>query len=238
MPHPPGYPLLIILYTILYRPLHSALPNASPAFLLNSISTLFGIVALLLLYDDAFRLSRNALSSLIASVAFAFMPTVWCYSTHVEVFALHNLLMALLLHVAITYFNNTQRGSTRFIVICAGISGVCMSNQHTSLLFIVPMALVAFLSDSWLRSVVGLLSSALALVLGLLPYALLPALSVPTPRKNSWGSQSSMPGLIRHVLRRDYGTFQLTAAGSAAEAKHRSFSYLYRPASTLCPSIC
>lgn len=194
-------------------------------------------MALLLLYDGAFCLSRNALASLIASVAFAFMPTVWCYSTHVEVFALHNLLMALLLRVSITYFDNPRRGLTRFIVVCAGVSGVCLSNQHTSLLFIVPMALAAFFSDSWFRSVVGLLSAALALVIGLLPYALLPALSVPTPRKNSWGIQGSMAGLIRHVLRSDYGTFQLTAAGSSAEAKHGSFSHLYLPASTLFPSM-
>lgn len=49
------------------------------------------------------------------------------------------------------------------------------------------------------------------LALGLAPYAAL-VVSAQNPQQGSWGDLSSMQGLIRHILRQEYGTWKLGIA--------------------------
>lgn len=48
--------------------------------------------------------SDDAISSSVSALAFGLSPTVWLYASQAEVFALHNLGMALLLWLTIRVF--------------------------------------------------------------------------------------------------------------------------------------
>ena len=54
-----------------------------------------------------------------------------------------------------------------------------------------------------------LLEHGVALVLGLSPYLYLPLSSALHLARWTWGQHLSLPGILKHVLRQEYGTFQL-----------------------------
>ena len=116
--HPPGYPLHTLLGALFLR----LLPWGTPAWRVNMVSVFCGALASAQVFRASTLLLRERhgvaagtipdtrpsqsdaaacrwLSALGAFV-FAFSPTVWMYSTHAEVFALNNLLVATLLHLA------------------------------------------------------------------------------------------------------------------------------------------
>lgn len=55
----------------------------------------------------------------------------------------------------------------------------------------------------------GLLSLALCFLLGFSPYIYLPVSSFLNKARWSWGDQTSLSGLLKHLLRAEYGTFSL-----------------------------
>lgn len=55
----------------------------------------------------------------------------------------------------------------------------------------------------------GLLSLALCFLLGFSPYVYLPVSSFLNKARWSWGDQTSLSGLLKHLLRAEYGTFSL-----------------------------
>eukprot|EP01034_Spumella_vulgaris_P030930 gene30930-38226_t len=52
-----------------------------------------------------------------------------------------------------------------------------------------------------------------------MPYLYLPLSAVFNPRPGSWGHVSTIEGLLHHVLRRDYGTFQLFSGATGRNAE-------------------
>ena len=70
---------------------------------------------------------------------FALSPTVWMYSTHAEVFALNNLLVATLVYLALTHSAyisapSAARRPDDVAVAAAFVIGLGISNQHSFVL--------------------------------------------------------------------------------------------------------
>lgn len=63
-------------------------------------------------------------------------------------------------------------------------------------------------------SVRGLLSLALCFLLGFSPYVYLPVSSFLNKARWSWGDQTTLSGLLTHLLRAEYGTFSLVCPPS------------------------
>ena len=194
------------------------------------------------------------------------------HSTHLEVFSLNNLLVAIVLRIALAFTiasakQNTalrlgavtnappqactvQPGGDRSVhMVALGVAawpderaatwgalccGIALSNQHTSVLTVIPVAVwtvvqlyltrraalnhfvgggsLATCAKCVLRS---LLPGVLAFALGLLPYAYLVWSDTFHRQGGSWGDSSTFLGLARHLLRADYGTFRLHASNDA-----------------------
>ena len=148
----------------------------------------------------------------------SFSPLVWQYSITAEVFALHNLFVALIIHTSIQF---AQKPCLRYFIMGAFVCGLALTNQHTSILVSVPMivwvlyTMRLYLPSRWYIVLDGrkynliiLAAGAFLSSLGLL-YATLPILATFYPHAGSWGNVTSITGFMNHFRRKDYGTLQL-----------------------------
>lgn len=147
---------------------------------------------------------------------FAFSPLIWTYAVGAEVFALNNLFAALLVYTLIRYTrsNNT---SPRIAIQGAFLCGLALCNQHTIVLFEVPI--IAFVLYTRRRSLYGkeIVRLSFAFLIGLLPYAYMPLTMTWQPQPGSWGDVTTLKGFFHHVRRGDYGTFRLFSTNEAHE---------------------
>ncbi len=179
---------------------------------------------------DGYSVDHHKACAAIGAVLFSLSPLTWEYSIGSEVFALNNFLITLIIYHTVqvgtcakitpaTHASWTK--SLKHSMMGALISGLALSNQHTSLLFITPI--VPFVLHTLFklapceRKTVTILVTTWKLgsllILGLSPYLYLVFASQEaylTP--GSWkGNLTSWEGFRRHVLRSEYGTFSLAA---------------------------
>lgn len=172
----------------------------------------------------------KTLASGCAAMLMAFSPLMWQYSVTAEVFALNNLLLSLLLSLALRFsfgrdFTHAAAGAL--------VSGLSLSNQHTSVLYVAPLAgwVLAQLATSrcrfhpkrpWRRLAAETSTLVALFVVGLAPYAYLPLAGIYAPKPGSWGDVATWSGLLHHLRRGDYGTLRLYSG--SAEGGGQSFS--------------
>lgn len=163
--------------------------------------------------DDVFK----ALASGCAAMLMAFSPLMWQYSVTTEVFALNNFLLSLLVSLALRFSFDRD-----LIHAAAGafVSGLSLSNQHTSVLYVAPLAgwvMIQLVTSRcrfhpalpWRRLAAETSILAALLVVGLMPYAYLPLAGIYAPKPGSWGDVATWRGLLHHLRRGDYGTLRL-----------------------------
>jgi hypothetical protein len=151
-------------------------------------------------------------ASVSAGLMCAFSPLMWQYNTSAEVFALHNLFVASIIY-ALTKYNQHQC-SQRLIAFGAYLCGLAMTNQHTSILLIVPVAVWVLLSSAIERKKMILMSAG-SFFAGISCYVVLPIFATLFPHAGSWGDVRSIKGFMHHFLRKDYGTMQLWSGGGS-----------------------
>ena len=194
--HPPGYPL----YSLLLRAVFLLpLPVALGANLLSALlAALSGAAVAAVVVHQTGRMWVGVGTAVCAGLA----PRVWTYATGAEVFALNLALCATALLLASRAWLAPRRAEMAGVGLLIGLA---LSNHHTSALVLVPVV-TALLVHTGNRRWTAITVAGLAV--GLLPYALLP-LWAHNASAMSWGDASSLRGLWDHVLRREYGTFQL-----------------------------
>ncbi|KAL7537332.1 hypothetical protein ACHAXR_007740 [Thalassiosira sp. AJA248-18] len=153
-------------------------------------------------------------AALSAGLMCSFSPLMWQYNTSAEVFALHNLFVTLIIYVMTIY--SFQPNSTSIVALGSFLCGLALTNQHTSILLIVPVVIWVFCNSSLLAKPKLLLLSSISFVVGISLYALLPLLAINYPHAGSWGEVTTLSGFLHHLLRRDYGTLQLYSGDDAA----------------------
>ncbi len=153
----------------------------------------------------AFQLVAAAVGALLL----AFSSVFWAYSVVAEVFALNNLLAALLLFVGCEWCRRPDR--VRLLWLLALLLGLAFSNQQTIVLLVPALAVLGL--RGWRRVSLRTAAVALgALVAGLLPYLYLPIAASADPAMN-WGDPTSWTRFVNDVTRGDYGTTTLVAGG-------------------------
>ena len=203
--HPPGYPLYSLLGKLFVH-----LPWRTLAWRLGLMSAVCDAAAAALLCLGVARWSRSAWAGVAAAGLFAFSPGIWEYAICAEVFALNNLMVASLLLLAVLYADSRN---SRYALAAALVFGLGLSNHHTFLFVALPVAAWALWhgrSDLCRPHSLALMATLFAA--GLLPYLYLPWAGA-RPAAVSWGVTDTWAGFWTHVLRREYGTFQLAVAG-------------------------
>jgi hypothetical protein len=210
VPHPPGYPVFVLLAR-----LFAALPfGPSIAWRVNLLSAVSTAAAAGLLCATVQLWTATAAAGLLAAGLFGTNPLVWHYATTAEVFGLNAMFGALALYLWL----HIERAPARRLVFALALAcGLAMGNHHTFVFIGAPVLLRSlWVARRELRAS-GVALAVLCGALGLLPYAYLAVASRSTAAV-SWGDESTLDGLVGHFLRRDYGTFSLGKASSKADA--------------------
>ncbi|XP_051889316.1 transmembrane protein 260 [Pristis pectinata] len=211
--HPPGYPL----FTLLARLAMTILPVGSPAFRVNVLNAILGAATAPLLFDAASRLSGSIAGGTLAAGLFAFSRLGWLWSVTAEVFSLNNFFIGLLMVLTVRFSTAlTARERSKLSLQGAFCCGLSLSNQHTVILyvmFIVPWVLLRLHTHQEL-SVRAVQWLGLSFGAGLLPYLYLPISSYLNQARWSWGDQTTLRGFSTHLLREEYGTFNLVDPAS------------------------
>jgi len=237
VPHPPGYPLWLLLNNLAIQLGSSLFPSSTPALITNQLSCIFGALAAvgismsisLLATHHGVLWLPSAFGSFVGGLLYSVSSLQWLYSVGSEVFALNNCLCAWTVYLFMIYGTraSTTMARNRVILLGAFLSGLCLSNQHTSIFFLIPIVL-SILYDTTVRrkelTWILFLQLLLAGIMGLLPYIVLYREKV---SRGSWGDTSTLTGLVTHMLRREYGTFSLSPSEFDSEGMvERSVSYL------------
>ncbi len=203
--HPPGYPA----YTLWLR-LFGLIPTFSPAHGAAMATALLGVAAVMMLRQACIETGASELAATVAAGVFAFSPLAWDLATHAEVFALNALLAAAIMTLASP---RSSLSAERRAPLLAAVAGLGLANHHSIVLMIGTGAVgfvIAVLSTSHrLRT---LAVSLAALALGLTPYAYTYLQGAVHDGRWVWGETSTLPGLLHHVMRADYGTTRLALA--------------------------
>ena len=242
-PHPPGYPLFTMMSSLAmgvswprvhlsasgYLPVLSFV--SSKAWRVNHLCALLGTAtaaimasASHLLFDSmSGHSSRLSPACCVGALLFALSPLVWEYSLSAEVFALNNFFVAAEIWLTAMALTCHAAGEKqRWILWGAFCCGLAMANQHASLLSLAPLvaSVVVSCSPTLAASkmlVSTLLISAALCLTGLSSYLYLYLASSLRATEGSWGDLRTLSGLLRHVLRSEYGTFQLGASRASTE---------------------
>ena len=219
--HPSGYPLLL-----LFAKLAGLVPIADFATRVNACSAFADAAAAGVLCYAAARASQSLPAGVLAAGLWAFSSRVWSYATVAEVFALNNLIVAALIA---TLLAGPPKASRRHVAIAALLAGLGAANHLTSVFISVPIVLALVLAARRAGVPLGVLVATAAGcgALGLLPYAYLPIASARFAPV-SWGDQTTIAGFVSHVLRSEYGVFQLGngGLGLAAGGVEHAWTYL------------
>ena len=209
--HPPGYPLFTVMVHFLIK-LVRYFPHLTPAYFVNLSSAVFTSLAAALI-GLSIKLSTKPSvytnSAIMLSMGmFAFSPLIWQYATTAEVFPMNTFFAALIIYLIILF---TTSHNLYIAYFGAFICGLALCNQHTIILYEVPLILwiLYLLKHTIYTQPITLLMLSLSFLVGLIPYIYLPLSDLFNPRPGSWGRPSTLQGFIHHILRRDYGTFKL-----------------------------
>lgn len=201
--HPSGYPLYLM-----WLRLWSVLPVA-PAHATAIATVILGAAAVLALHAACRVWGARPLAATFAVGLFATAPIVLRIHTEADVFPLNCLISATIVWLAA--LEGPLKGARRAAAL-ALMAGLGISHNLTCVL-IAPIGILGVVRGireaSGSARAVGLALA--AFVAGLLPYLYL----LVTPETLvSWGKVDDLAGLIRHILREDYGTWQLSGRGT------------------------
>ena len=165
----------------------------------------------------------KALTGLVIAIGIGLLhstsPLAWQYSITAEVFALHSLFVSMILHTSIRF---AIYGTQDLLLLGAFLCGTSLTNQHTSILLIVPIISWVLYETQlykpryfWTRKINNdaiplIFQAAFCFLIGFIfLYGTMPLWSMTFPHAGSWGNVSSIQGFLNHFRRKDYGTFRL-----------------------------
>ena len=215
--HPPGYPLCVLWLRAL-----SWLPGSSPAHVAALATVVAGGTTVLVLHAACRAWGARPLPATFAVGVFAVAPAVLRMNTEAEVFALNNLVVALVLWLSAA--RAPLRGVPR-VVVLAALGGLGLSD-HLTCVLVAPVGLLGVVRgvrEAAPRRPLALALGVLAFAAGLTPYLYL-LVAPDTPM--SWGQLDSVRGLVDHVLRKDYGGPTSFAAAGEIVTTMQNFAAL------------
>ena len=198
--HPSGYPSYV-----LWLRAWSWLPGASPAHTAAIATAVLGALAVVVLHAACRAWGARPIAATATVAIIAAAPLVLELHSEAEVFAMNNLIAALVLWLAAA--NGPLRGRRRGVALGV-IAGLGLAD-HLSCALLAPIGLLGVVRSARESRPTTYAWALLGLVVGLLPYGYLFVADGPA----SWGTVSSLDGLLATILRREYGGLSLVPGG-------------------------
>jgi hypothetical protein len=222
--HPPGYPLFMMATYWLHRFDFWRENTATKMayFCAGCTSLAAGMLSL-----TALRLSGSIVLSSMSACLYAFSPLIWQNAVQAEVFSINNFFVCTLIYVTVCFADNRKR-STAFLG--ASVVGLGLCNQHTLIFFAAPCILsVCVYGWPWVFRPINVLFFGLIFFGSMLPYAQWFSIFYLEPKpRYSWGNYDTLEGFFKHLLRQEYGSFNLAVEGAFDHGEPQSFLFQCR----------
>jgi Protein of unknown function (DUF2723) len=199
--HPSGYPLYV-----LWLRAWSWLPGTTPAHTAAIATAILGALTLGVLHAACRAWGARPGAAAITVAIFGTAPIVLQLHCEAEVFALNNLIAALVLWLAAE--KGPLRGHWRAAALGL-VAGLGLANNLTCAL-VAPIGMLGVVRAAREARITACLVAILGLAIGLSPYAYLMIANGPA----SWGTVTTPDDLIATILRREYGGTNLLPGGA------------------------
>ncbi|WP_298983608.1 protein O-mannosyl-transferase family [Caldilinea sp.] len=223
VPHPPGYPIYVMVLRHWLAFIGWAAPATDLAWRGNLLSACFGaasvfvtvLVAAHLLKEDPLRW----LWGLLAGLAWMASPLLWSQSILTEVYSLHALLIALLGWAVLA---KPLRLRYTAAAVALGVA------HHLTLLLLLPAALYALITSHrgarrWLGP---LLALGIGGVIGALFYIRIPLAAAVGPPPINWGYADNWEGFLWLVTGAAYRGYLVGASLGAVLQRVTTWAYV------------
>ncbi len=192
IPHPPGYPVYVLIGKLI-----SLIPFSTVAYRFNLLSALSVAMStgfltstvVKLLDDDRSSRRVSPIAPISVGLIFAFLPLVWGQALIAEVYSLNLLLISTLLWLLV------QENSGKKSYLTGIFFGLSLTTHLTSM-FILPLSLYLLPKKQWHRFAIGIL-------IGIVPIFVLPILSS-TSSPVIWGRPDTLSGWVWLVTAQIY----------------------------------
>jgi hypothetical protein len=198
--HPSGYPLYV-----LWLRAWSWLPG-TPAHAGALATAILGALAVVVVHAACRAWGARPLAATITAAMFAAAPVIVRYASEAEVFALDNLVVALVVWLAAAA--GPLRGHHRAAALGV-IAGLGLAN-HLTCVLVAPIGILGVIRAARESRSSAYAVALAGLVIGLVPYAYLFFADGPA----SWGRMDTAGDLIAMITRRDYGVTSLMTGGA------------------------
>ncbi|XP_033736390.1 transmembrane protein 260-like [Pecten maximus] len=234
--HPPGYPVFTMLAWLAIR----LVPGGSVAWRVNLQTSMFGGVAIVFLALTVLRLTGRPSAAVLAVGMWGWCKLTWAWSITAEVFGLNNMFVALLMFLALKFEDADKQSQIKMSLVGSFMCALSLCNQHTMVVYVFCLAVwvIYTLHKKQILSFSVLMKIGLSFLTGLLPYLYLPLSSWFLRSRWTWGDQRSLAGLLTHLLRREYGTFDLGKGETGQGLMFGISAYMDHILSDLTPVIC
>ncbi|MCK6552042.1 DUF2723 domain-containing protein [Myxococcota bacterium] len=203
VPHPPGFPLWVLLaHVFTWLPAHAA-------WAINLSSACFAAITVALVAAIARALGASVIAATAGALCLAFSRTFWSQAVITEVYALNAALLALVVF-AVVRAGDDAAGARRGLVLAALGLGLGAAN-HYPLTFLAAPAVLFYAHRRGLLRRLDANGAGLVVLAGLAPlalYAYLPWASSRAPLID-WGEPSTWARFGVLVLRRAYHGLEL-----------------------------
>ncbi|CAG2198436.1 Transmembrane protein 260 [Mytilus edulis] len=209
--HPPGYPLFTLLANCVIR----LVPFGSIAWRVNLLTAVCGGMAAAFLSKLVIRLTGRLSCGGFAVGLWCWCKLTWTWSITSEVFSLNNLFITIIMKLSVDFNYSAGEMKQKISLFGAFMCGLSLCNQHTIVVYnmILILWVLLELKHNQLLSVTFLIKLGLTFALGLLPYIYLPLSAYYNQARWTWGDQRTISGFLKHLLRKEYGTFDLGKDG-------------------------
>jgi hypothetical protein len=210
IPHPPSFPLYILLGKIF-----SLLPFFSLPFKLNFLSGVFAALSLSFFAFLFLKLFQTFFSELTGDTKMLFIVLImtlfvtglnfafWMQGVRAEVYSLNGLIFILLFLCGIKYFETDKNGQRNlpWLYLFFFIFGLGMGNHHVTLLSTLPAFIYLYVSHNpgHFLKLRNLLVFLVCFLLGCSIYLYLPFRAINTPALN-WGNPVSPVKVVTAAL--------------------------------------
>ncbi|MFN3550546.1 MAG: protein O-mannosyl-transferase family [Endomicrobiia bacterium] len=200
--HSPGYPL----YSLLGKIFSVIIPFGNYAYRINIMNIIFTMLMLILILFWAEKILldyRKVLIYIFSCGIFIFSESYLKNTIQTEVFVLNSLFCVVLIILSVFAINS---GNFNFWYLISFLFSLSLGNHHTIIFLSPGMFYLLLKAEINFKKIIFCI---LFFLLGFSIYFVLPLRSQKDPYFD-WGNTEKLKNLYKVILRKDYGTFQLT----------------------------
>lgn len=199
--HPPGFALYTLIANLL-----ASVNIGNLVTRLNALSAIFGALSVTALFLLVYKVTKNYLASLTASLLLAISHLFWLFSIFTEVYTLSIFLNILSILLFIIWIGERK---PKTLYLLSFVGGLSISVHYINLFTLI---LIALFSLTFIKRDFFKLRN-IFLFAGSFLLGLTPILSVPFAAANNafinWGNIKNLSSFVKFINRSDYGSVGL-----------------------------